>query len=146
MIGTGLVWAFCVVLSVIGIVGYDVAVKYGTISSNAFSFMAALACLASVMHLLVLGVYKATHAQAALSISPTAWVFLFFAALGLLSVDFSFFYAVKLGGLVKTNAVWLIGGLLVTTFIGSVFFKEPLDAYKIIGVILGIASILFIAR
>lgn len=146
MLSTGIVWAFCVALSIIGIVGYDVAVKYGTISSNVFSFMAALTALACVMHLLVLGVYRATHPTAVLDISPMAWVFLFVAAFGLLAVDFSFFYAVKLGGLVRTNAIWLVGGLLVATFVGCVFFKEPLNTSKIIGVILGVASIFFIAR
>jgi multidrug transporter EmrE-like cation transporter len=48
---------------------------------------------------------------------------------------------VKYGGLVKTNTIWLIGGLILTTIIGLAVFQESLTVAKIIGILLGLTSI-----
>ncbi len=140
------VWAIFVGLSIAGIVAYDVAVKIGTERSNVFVFMGVLMLMTFVIHLFAFGAYKQFQPEATLYLSRNILLLLLCGAIGLAAVNFGFFYAVKYGGLVRTNAVWLIGSLILTTLVGFGVFRESLDLYKIIGIMLGIASVGFLTK
>ena len=125
-------------------VGYDVAVKIATDRANVFSFTAALVFAGFAAHLAVLGLYRYLSPATPLRLDTKETLWALAGGIGLLVMNIGFFMGVHYGGLVKTNTVWLVGGLLLSTLIGFMFFHEQITAFKLLGIGLGTLSIIFL--
>lgn len=122
-------------------VGYDVAIKLATEQINVFAFTTVLVGFAFAMHLFVLLVYKVVTPDASLSLNAKSVGWAALGGLGLIVMDIGFYLGVKHGGLAMTNAVWLIGGLILSVLLGYYAFHEPIDFKKILGITLGLLAI-----
>ncbi len=139
-----IVWLFFTGAAILGMVGYDVAIKLASAQINVFVFTACLAMMALLCHILVLAGYKYLNPQTNLNIDAKGYLYALAGGLGLTVMNLGFFVAVKYGGLSVTNAVLLIGGLVITVILGYFAFNEYLDYKKVLGILLGILSIYFL--
>lgn len=136
-----ILWLIFTSTAIVGMVGYDVAIKLATEQINVFAFTTILVGFAFAMHLLALLVYKVTVPDASLSLNTKTIGWAALGGLGLVVMDIGFYLGVKYGGLAMTNAVWLIGGLILSVILGYYAFHEPIDIKKIIGVAFGLLAI-----
>lgn len=139
---TQFAWLLFMALTVLGSLGYNVALKVAGDQINVFVFTVTLTAIAFFGHLVALLIYKYNFQGAEkLEISPMGLWMAAFAGLSVVVIDLGFFLAVKSGGMVLSQAVWTIGSLLLVALVGLYFFKESLDLYKILGLILGVVSL-----
>lgn len=135
-------WLFFMALTVLGSVGYNVAVKSAGEQVNVFVFTVTLTAVAFVGHLVAFLIYKYNfHGGEKLEINSMGIWMAVLAGISVVIIDLGFFLSVKSGGMVVSQAVWTIGSLLFVVIVGLYFFKEGLDLYKLIGVILGVVSL-----
>ncbi|MCB1840232.1 MAG: EamA family transporter [Alphaproteobacteria bacterium] len=134
-------WLIFTFAAILGMVGYDVAIKLATDQISAYLFTAILVVFGLIGHLTVLGVYKFYHPEVPLGASPKILLLGALGGLGLVVMDVCFFLGVKIGGLATTNAVWLIGGLIATVLVGALVFHEELSWNNMLGVALGTVAI-----
>jgi drug/metabolite transporter (DMT)-like permease len=135
-------WLFFTVSAIFGMVGYDIAIKAATDKANAFAFTTILALSAFIAHLAIWGGYKYFNPETPTKLSSQSLLLAIGAGLGLVIMDVGFFLGVRSGGLIRTNSVWLIGGLVLTVLCGCLFFGEYLNFARTLGIVLGVASIL----
>lgn len=64
--------------------------------------------------------------------------------LGYVLVGIILYYSLKLGKLSITYAIWNSVTIILTSLIAILFFKEKLNKYNIIGIILAILSVILI--
>lgn len=136
-----LLWFLYTFAAILGMVGYDVAIKLATEEINAYLFTTILVLSGLIGHLVVLLVYKLHAPEANTQINLHTIGLAAIGGLGLVVMDVCFFLGVKTGGLAATNAVWLIGGLILTVLVAFLFFNETITLRSLFGVLFGIVSI-----
>lgn len=138
-------WILFCSLTVIGALGYNVAVKIASDGTNVFFFTVLITTVALLGHLVAFFIYKMWFlGDKSIEISSLGIAMAILAGLSIVMIDLAFFMAVKSGGIILTQTFWTVGGLIFTAIVGFFFFKEYLDLYKVIGIVLGIASLLFL--
>src|SRR5688572_21639305 len=97
-------WFVFAVITVIGAVSYNVAVKAADAHINPFVFTVALSVVAFVGHLVCLAFYKFyMHENVALQADQKGLWLAVLAGLGVVLIDLGFFFAVRTGGLASSN-------------------------------------------
>jgi len=141
------IWLIFTFVSVLGVVGYDVAFKMATVQkADPFVFTTSVAVVAVLAHFLALGVYKVFQPEVTLNMGGSLVWLILAAGIGIVAVDLGFFFAVKHGGLIRTNAAWMISAIIVMTSIGIWVFKEEFNIYNLLGVLLGIFSVVLLMK
>lgn len=134
-------WILFCSLTVIGALGYNVAVKIASDGTNVFFFTVLITTVALLGHLAAFFIYKMWFlGDKSIEISSLGIAMAVLAGLSIVMIDLAFFMAIKSGGMVLTQAFWTIGGMILTAIVGFFFFKEYLDLYKVLGIVLGIVS------
>ena len=142
-----LVWFFFASLTVLGTLFYNFSVKAAGEIINPFVFTVILTFVALAGHLAAFGVNKIFFTQdLKFEFGTNGLIFAAIAGIGVVIIDLAYFYAVRSGGLVLTNAFWVIGGLIATATIGFLFFQEGVTATKLLGLFLGIASLVLLTK
>lgn len=138
-------WILFASLTVLGALGYNIAVKVASDSTNVFIFTVIITTVALLGHLAAFFIYKFWFMdENKIEISHMGIWMAVLAGLSIVMIDLAFFMAVKSGGIIMTQTFWTIGGLILTALAGFFIFKEYLDLYKLIGIVLGITSLLFL--
>lgn len=70
--------------------------------------------------------------------------YFFISILGYVLVGIILYHSLKLGKLSITYAIWNSVTIILTSLIAILFFKEKLNKYNIIGIILAILSVILI--
>lgn len=140
-----LIWLAFVSLAVLGMIFYDVAIKLAVDKINVFSFTAAMTLFALLGHIAALGLYKYFNPETDLKVGTYGITLALLGAAGILMMDIGFFMGVKYGGLIRTNTVWLIAGLVITAIISLLAFHEQLTSLKLLGIALGVVSVILLA-
>lgn len=75
-----------------------------------------------------------------------SWTYFFIGAFVYNTTIFGWFYVMKHIKLSTLGVFFALTNIILLTLVGVVFFKEHLTAYDIVGIILGIISIIVLAR
>jgi multidrug transporter EmrE-like cation transporter len=144
---TQLPWMFFISLVLIGCAGYNVALKIAGDQINIFLFSAILTVVASIGHFLILFIYKYMISNGEkLEFTSVGLYMGVLAGVAVILIDIGLFMAIKTGGLVVSQSVWTVGGLILSVIIGFYFFKEGFDVYKAAGIVLGIVALGLLMR
>lgn len=145
---TGLLtFPFFIAITVLGAVAYNIAVKVAGEDTNVFLFSVILTATAFLGHIIALIAFKFGFEETQnLDYSLKGLIFAVVAGLGVIAIDLGYYMAVKAGGIVVSQAIWTVGGLILTAILGILFFKEYIDIYKLTGVALGIISLLLLLK
>jgi drug/metabolite transporter (DMT)-like permease len=140
-----LLWIVFTVSAIFGMVGYDVVIKLASEKINVFVFTTLLTLAAFAAHFGVSAVYRSFNPELSLKVSSATIGLAVLGGIAFMIMNIGFFMGVKYGGLVRTNTLWLVGGLILTAIVGVLAFEEELTLAKIGGIILGIGSIYLLA-
>lgn len=138
-------WIAFTVSAILGMVGYDVVIKLASDKINVFVFTMLLTMAAFAAHLGVASIYKMFHPEISFKVSAATLGLAVLGGIAFMIMNVGFFMGVKYGGLVRTNTLWLIGGLILTAIVGILAFEEELTLAKIGGIVLGLSAIYLLA-
>lgn len=141
-----LIWLTFVFISLIGVIGYDYAYKISVDKVDPYSFTALLAGVAFLVHIVMLAIYKYFQPAADVKMGSGYAGMAVLAGVAVVMIDFGLFIAIKHGGLVKTNTVWLVGGLVLTVMMGVLIFKEAMTYERMLGIVLGVAAMALMVK
>ena len=140
-------WFLFACLTVVGSLTYNVNVKMGTTHTNVFAFVfvmsACLFCLQIVIFLITKYGFKVDMSTA---LSSQTFKYAGTAALGVAVIDIFYFLAIRYGTPIQSQMFWTIGGMIALAAFSFLFFKEPMPPVKLIGIILGIISLVLVIR
>ncbi len=141
-------WLIFASLTTIGAVVYNSSVRVATESINPFLFTLLITATAFAGHIIAFLIYVFLQGQSisTLPYSSKGLMAGIVAGIAIVVIDLAFFFAVRSGGLAITNAVWVVGGTVLTAIIGYYVFKETLDAYKIAGLFLGALGLVLLVK
>lgn len=140
-------WLFLASLTVIGITVYNISVRIGGETVNAFVFTTVLTLTALLAHSAALMTYKLVTKDPNLFVyHPQGMLFAVAAGVSVAVIDLAYFFAVKYGSLSATTTFWMVGGIALTAIVSFYVFKEVMTPMKMLGLALGLVSIIFIVK
>lgn len=134
-------------MTALGSLIYNVCMKLGTGSVNAFSYvliMGVFTFLAQALFYLV--ARYGFKVDTTTGLSRNALLLCAAGGFAVAIIDICYFYALRHGSVVASQMFWTVGGTLALVLFATFFFKEPLTQSKIAGIALGFASIYLMTR
>lgn len=143
---TYFLWVFLIVISALGAVGYNLAVKLAG-EINAFLFATCFTVVAFVLHLCCFFIYKWNYPAATdLSMSKQTVAIAIFAGVSTVIIDLSFFFAMKYGSYVLTATIPVIASMILSVIAGYFLFNEMLSFEKMAGLVLGFIALYLLIK
>ncbi|MBN8521368.1 MAG: hypothetical protein J0L77_05665 [Alphaproteobacteria bacterium] len=140
-------WFLFISLALIGTAGFNVANKLAANQIDAFLFTTIMTFVSFLGQGLIFAGYKFFfNVNEKLDVSSQGIGLAIIAGISVALINIGYFLAVKQGGLIPSQIGWAVGGTLTVTIIGCLFFKEHIDIYKLIGLMLAIISIFLIVK
>lgn len=140
-------WFLFASLTVLGSLMYNVGVKIGGNHINPFIFTIVLTAVAFVGHVVCTLVYKHLISPDEVLAYDAKGIWMgVLAGLAVVVIDLAYFYSVKTGGAIASQAFWTVGGMIALTVFAVVVFKEDFTLMKALGVTFGIAGLYLTMR
>lgn len=138
-------WILFAGLTVVGSLAYNVCMRLATDRINGFLFVFLCTLTTTlgqfVVFSLAKGIGKVNVFEGA---SLQTCGLAVGAGLGVVLIDVAYFFALRTGSLLASQAVWTIGGMLSITAVALFAFHEPMTLQKALGIALGIVALALI--
>ncbi len=140
-------WLLFASLTVAGSLAYNMGMKLGTESMNAFTFtlILTLSILAIQVPLLLAAKYV-FHQDIAQGFETRNIMLAVMAGLGAALIDIACFFALRYGTVTATQIFWAVGSTIAVALFSALFFKEQITAARLAGIVLGVISLYLITR
>jgi uncharacterized membrane protein len=140
-------WFIFASLTVVGSLTYNVCMKLGIGSINAFSYvllMNLFTCFAQALFFIT--ARYGFKVDTVTGLTPYGRMLCAVAGVAVAMIDICYFFALRYGSIIASQMFWTIGGTIALVIFAVLFFKEPVTLTKAAGIVMGLASLYLMTR
>lgn len=140
-------WLLFASLTVAGSLGYNVAMKVSAGQVNVFGFSAVMSGIAFAAQLAIFFIAKyAMNVDALQGVDARGIKLAIITGLSSAAINLFYFFALKYGSAIASQVMWTVGGTVALVIVSAIFFGEALTPAKILGIALGLVSVVLITK